>query len=360
MKVIFERIARFTSSLGIELPILNAPMAGVTTPEMVAAVSEVGGLGVLAADLLSAEEIHEAVKKVRSLTKRPFAVNLRIPTRRSEERVDSVLDALSLLREEKGLQERIALPDFDSQFDALLKEDVPAIRVSFGGLREIYVEKLEKRAKERGKEKPFLIGAATTLREAKVQRAAGVDAVIVQGAEAGGPRLSFEDTDEALLGLMSLVGSAARSTALPVIASGGIATSAQLAAAMVLGASAVEVGTYLLTTKESAMADFYREAFQFASDTTPRLTRLISGRLTRAIPTEIIRALEEASISPAPYPAQYECMAPIFQAAVAEGNADYADLSCGVSIPRGVPEETSRAIRTLWEGAKVDFLGEGK
>ena len=129
---------------------------------------------------------------------------------------------------------------------------------------------------------------------------------------------------------------------------------------MVLGASAVEVGTYLLTTKESAMAGLYREAFQFATDTTPRLTRLVSGRLTRAIPTEIIRALEEASISPATYPAQYECMAPIFQAAVAEGNADYADLSCGVSIPRGVPEETSVAIRTLWDGAKENFLGDIK
>ncbi len=360
MKAIFERIARFTSSLGIELPILNAPMAGVATPEMVAAVSEAGGLGVLAADLLNGEEIHEAVRQVRSLTKKPFAVNLRIPTKRSEERVDSLLDALSILREEKGLKKRIPLPDFDSQFDALLKEDVRAIRVSFGGLREIYVEKLERRAKEMGKKRPFLIGAATTLREAKVQRAAGVDAVIVQGSEAGGPRLSFEDTDEALLGLVSLVGPAARSTVLPVIASGGITTSAQLAAAMVLGACAVEVGTYLLATKESAMADFYKEAFQFASDTTPRLTRLISGRLTRAIPTEIIRALEDASISPVTYPAQYECMAPIFQAAASEGNGDYADLSCGVSIPRGVPEETSVAIRTLWEDARENYLGEEK
>lgn len=354
MNSIRERIKKFTDLFGVEIPILNAPMSGVVTTEMVAAVSEAGGLGVLPLDFLEADEITKAIKELRALTKKPFAVNLRIPVKRNEAGSEALLEALSLLREENHLERRKNLPHFDAQFDAVLKSDVPAIQVSFGGLREIYVEKLESRAKETGK-KPLLIGAATTLREAKVQRAAGVDAVLVQGAEAGGPRLSFEDTDKALISLMSLVGPAARSTALPVIASGGIASGAQGAAALLLGASALEVGTYLLRTKECAMHEMYEEALEFASDTTTRFTRLISGRLTRAIPTELIRALDEAHVKAIEYPAHLECMRPIFELAKETRTIEYADLSCGTSVPGLVPKSTKEAISQLWKGTQEEL-----
>ena len=356
MMSIQERIKQFTTLFGIDAPILNAPMSGVTTPEMVAAVSEAGGMGVLPLDFLEAELIREAIKEVRHLTDKPFAVNLRIPVKRNEAGSEALLEALSLLREENHLEVRKNLPNFDAQFDAVLESDVSAIQVSFGGLREVYVEKIEAHAKETGK-KPLLIGAATTLREAKVQRAAGVDVVLVQGAEAGGPRLSFEDTDEALVSLMSLVGPAARSTALPVIASGGIATAPQAAATFLLGASAIEVGTYLLRTKECAMRDMYDEALEFASDTTSQLTRLISGRLTRAVPTEIIRALEDASVKAIEYPAQLECMRPIFELAKNSRTIDYADLSCGTSVPAHVPETTKEAISQLWNKTQEELNG---
>lgn len=351
-----ERVKQFTTLFGIEVPILNAPMSGVTTPEMVAAVCDAGGLGVMPLDYLKAEEIVEAIKAIRQLTDKPFAVNLRIPVKRDDAGVEALLDALSLLREENHLKERVNLPNFDAQFEAVLESDVPAIQVSFGGLREIYVEKLEERAKKTGK-KPLLIGAATTLREAKVQRAAGVDAVLVQGAEAAGPRLSFEDADDALVSLMSLVGPAARSTALPVVATGGIATSAQAAAAFLLGASAIEVGTYLVRTQESAMREMYEEALEFASDTTARFTRLISGRLTRAVPTELLKALEAAEVKAISYPAQLECMKPIFDFARETKTIDFANLSCGTSVPAVVPKATKEAISELWNKTQDKLKG---
>ncbi len=356
MTAICERIKKFTSVFGIEIPVFNAPMAEVTTPEMVAAVSEAGGMGVLPLDYLKAEEIEEAICAVRLLTARPFAVNLRIPAKRDETGSESLLDALSQIREENHLDARKNLPDFDSQFAAVLRSDVYAIQVSFGGLREIYVDQIEERAKKTGK-RPLLIGAATTLREAKVQRAAAVDAVLVQGAEAGGPRLSFEDKDDALVSLMSLVGPAARSTGLPVVASGGIATGAQAAAAFILGASAIEVGTYLVRTQESAMREMYEEALEFASDTTARFTRLISGRLTRAVPTELIRALEEAQVNATAYPAHLECMRPIFDFAKENKAIDYANLSCGTSVPQGVSTSTREAISELWNKTQDELKG---
>lgn len=357
MTGIRERVKEFTARLGIHIPILNAPMSGVTTPEMVAAVSEAGGMGVMPLDLLEADEIIAAIKAVRHLTDKPFAVNLRIPVKRNEAGSEALLEALSLLREENHLEARKALPNFEAQFEAVRQSDVPAIQVSFGGLREIYVEKLQERAKKTGK-MPVLIGAATTLREAKVQKAAGVDAVLVQGAEAGGPRLSFEDTDEALISLMSLVGAATRSTQLPVIASGGIDSPAQAAASLLLGASAIEVGTYLLRTQESAMREMYEEALEFASDTTARLTRLISGRLTRALPTELLRALEAAGVKAIEYPAHFECMRPIFDFARVTNAIDYANLSCGTSIPAVTPKTTKEAVSQLWSKTEDELKGD--
>ena len=233
-----RNIAAFKSLTGATLPVMNAPMAGVTTPEMVAAVSNAGGLGVLAADFLEAGEITSAVAAVRAQTDKPFAVNLRIPSVAQRGDCAPLVASLEALRQELGCSETLPLPDFEDQFQAVLEADIPVVRVCFGGFREIYADKL----KEKGVR---VIGAATTLREAKVQRAAGVDAVLVQGSEAGGPRLSFESSEEDAVGLMSLIGPASRATGLPVVASGGVATGRQMASCLVAGACAVEVGTYL-------------------------------------------------------------------------------------------------------------------
>ena len=209
-----ESCTRFAKLLGIEVPFLNAPMEGIATPELVAAVSEAGGLGVIPAAGLAPDEIRAFAARVRELTQKPFAVNLAVPVDApadAAERFERFGDAVSMLLEELELPagegasyaERYDLegrtrPDFFEQFDAALEVRPAAVISSFGGFREPEEEKLA----ELG---IVNIGTATTLREAKVLRAAGCGAVIVQGAEAAGPRLSFEDPEDALVGLMSLV-----------------------------------------------------------------------------------------------------------------------------------------------------------
>ena len=225
-----ESCTRFAKLLGIEVPFLNAPMEGIATPELVAAVSEAGGLGVIPAAGLAPDEIRAFAARVKELTQKPFAVNLAVPVDApadAAERFERFGDAVSMLLEELELPagegasyaERYDLegctrPDFFEQFDAALEVRPAAVISSFGGFREPEEEKLA----ELG---IVNIGTATTLREAKVLRAAGCGAVIVQGAEAAGPRLSFEDPEDALVGLMSLVPAAVRATGLPVIAAGG-------------------------------------------------------------------------------------------------------------------------------------------
>ena len=224
-----ESCTRFAKLLGIEVPFLNAPMEGIATPELVAAVSEAGGLGVIPAAGLAPDEIRAFAARVKELTQKPFAVNLAVPVDApadAAERFERFGDAVSMLLEELELPagegasyaERYDLegctrPDFFEQFDAALEVRPAAVISSFGGFREPEEEKLA----ELG---IVNIGTATTLREAKVLRAAGCGAVIVQGAEAAGPRLSFEDPEDALVGLMSLVPAAVRATGLPVIAAG--------------------------------------------------------------------------------------------------------------------------------------------
>ncbi len=335
-----RNIAAFKSLTGATLPVMNAPMAGLTTPEMVVAVSSAGGLGVLAADFLEAGEITSAVAAVRAQTDKPFAVNLRIPSVAQRGDCAPLVASLEALRQELGCSETLPLPDFEDQFQAVLEADIPVVRVCFGGFREIYADKL----KEKGVR---VIGAATTLREAKVQRAAGVDAVLVQGSEAGGPRLSFESSEEDAVGLMSLIGPASRATGLPVVASGGVATGRQMASCLVAGACAVEVGTYLVRTEQSALHGAYRTAMEFACDTDARFTLLISGRLTRALPGALFQALKDAGIKALDYPAQLMAMRPIYRAAARCGRDDLLPLSCGQSIPLGVPIDAAQALSVL-------------
>ena len=184
-----ERAQRLTSLLGIEAPLIGAPMMGVTTPEMVAGISEAGGLGVMPCGIMNADEILSAVKRIKTLTSKPFALNIRVFPRAAEDKVatKNLFDALEPLREELGLaHQMVDIPAFDEQFEAILSADVPVVSFSFGGPREIYAEALETR-------KILMMGAVNSTREAKVLKTAGCSVIIAQGVEAGGPRQYFEN-----------------------------------------------------------------------------------------------------------------------------------------------------------------------
>ena len=233
-----ERVARFLEVTSVSIPLMNAPMAEVSGPALTAAMCRAGGLGVLAGDELLPEALSNAIDEVRRLAGADarFAVNLRVPPAKAPtpEGIDCqrrMLAALEDLAADLGLEPNTIeeLPDFDEQFDVLLEKHVPVVSVTFGGLREEYDERL----KEAG---IVWMGTATTLREAKVLRAAGADLVVVQGIEAGGPRLNFESSDdEAAVGMSVLTTHAARATRLPVIASGGVGNLQHLVDGVTIG-----------------------------------------------------------------------------------------------------------------------------
>lgn len=330
-----KRTQALSSLLGVRIALLNAPMAGAAGPELAAAVSNAGGLGVLAAGLLSPEEMQAAVARTRALTDRPFAVGLRVPVAETKEALEGArrtAHALEDLALELGLEAHYPwakVPDekeFARQIEVVLALEIPVVVVSFGGLREIYAEKLEARG-------ITVLAAATTLREAKVQRAAGASGVVVQGVEAGGPRLNFEQPDTASqVGLLSLVGPAARATGLPVIAAGGVASGAQWAAALAAGASGVMAGTAFLRCSECCIPEVYKEQLAYATDAGTRLVRTFEGRLVRVVENGLVEALEEAGIEPGGYPQQCAMMRPLLAAAARAGRGDLLELAAGQSV----------------------------
>lgn len=360
MQKIRNRAQTLCKRLSIEVPLLSAPMAGVSTPALVAAFSNAGGLGFLAGDLLSPEEIVRQAAQVRDLTDKPFGINLRIPPRDRGNRAyaEKVAYALSDLRKELGLPEEVNLdafeePDFEMQLEALLDSGVKVAGCSFGGYREAYEERLHKAG-------IFVIGAATTLREAKVQRAAHADAVVLQGFEAGGPRLYFEsEASEATVGLSVLLSGASRAIRLPLVAAGGISTTAGAAAALVAGASAVMVGTAVAASPEAAAPALMRKSMMAASDTATCLTDLFSGRLERVMKNGLLEALSRAGVKSAGYPFARYIMADVMKAAEGAGRADLLRMPVGQGANVFACREASATVKELADGLKR-FLSTGE
>lgn len=342
---IVQRTRAFCARFGVQIPILNAPMALVTTPKMAASVSNAGGLGVLCGDFLSPQELEDEIRQTRTLTKRPFAVNLRPPTKNQviqDDAVGRVQLALGDLMRDLGLDPHVALlpwPSFEEQLEVVLAQHVHVVTTSCGALREIWSDKLAKAGIE-------VMTAATTLREAKVVRVAGAGAVIVQGAEAGGPRLGFEDVD-GCVGLLSLIGPAARATKLPIVAAGGIATGAQMAAALVAGASAVQVGTLLLPSPQSAASDQFKQMTSFSVDSSSVFTDIYSGRLERVLSNGLIDAMRDAGLVAASYPSQWRLMSRIAQAAVACGREDLLCMPVGQSVQLASALDVGKTVEKL-------------
>ena len=335
---------KFCQTFKVDLPLLNAPMPGISGIDLVSEVCNAGGLGVLPGDFLAANDLSRAIDALRERTDRPFAVNLRVPSARVDQKGEEALEeALSSVKEDLGcVGEKFELPDFEAQLKIVIEKKIPVLSVSFGGLREIYLD----RVKEAGIR---VIGVATSLLEAKVQKTAGADAIVVQGSEAGGPRLNFEQSDsESLIGLMSLIGPAARATGLPVVASGGLMTREQVEAAFALGAEAVQLGSYFIRAKESLAHPEFKETLPYIKDSTTRLTRLFDGRLTRVVPNGLLQALEDAQIEALPYPTQLSVMKPILDVAICCDRVDLMEMCAGQGAMLARQDNVKNLIGRLW------------
>lgn len=326
----------FAQRFGLRVPLVQAPMVGgATTPALVAAVSNAGGLGFLAGAALSPEKIASEVAAIRALTDRPFGVNLFVqePATPDDATVRTALEAIDPLRNELGLPPGVPLalyaPDSRAQLDALIELRVPVASFTFGVLSAADVARLHASGL-------YVIGTATHVAEGVAWRDAGADAITAQGAEAGGHRGTFIGAfDDALVGTMALVPQLVDATALPVLAAGGIMDGRGIAAALALGAQAAVMGTAFLTCHESAITQAWKARLRAASDTSTCVTRVITGRHARGIRNPLMQRLSETAQKIAPYPVQNALTQELRQTASRAENGDYLSLWSGQGAPLG-------------------------
>lgn len=318
--------------LGVRLPIVQAPMANVTTPELVAAVAEAGGLGSIGAPYCSAAEITAAAAAVRARTDRPFALNLFIPQPPPPEDAAAVERArlvLNTMRRELGLplDPPPAAPraDFDAQLDAVLEASPAVFSFTMGVLDRDRAAALRARG-------AVLIGTATTPDEGAALEDTGVDIVCAQGGEAGGHRGSFlVPTEEGLWGVLALTQQIVRRVRVPVLAAGGIMDGRGIAAALVAGASGVQLGTAFLACPEAGTAPAHRAALRSEAARRTVVTKAFSGRQGRAIANTYTDAL--SSLDLPPFPAFLGHTRDVRAAASKAGRADLMQLWAGQGAP---------------------------
>jgi nitronate monooxygenase len=301
-----------TDLLGLEQPVLQAPMASVATPELAAAVSRAGGLGALGSAMLAPDELRRQAAAVRERTDLPFQLNFfcHAPPRLDADVKQSGRAGVAGLYEELGLGEppEPTTPPiaFDvARLEALLDIRPPVVSFHFG----VPEQEALTACREAGMR---ILASATTVSEARELERRGVDAVVAQGAEAGGHRGSFlVEGDDGPVGTLALVPQVVDAVGVPVIAAGGIADGRGLAAALVLGAGAAQVGTAFIGCPETAAAPAYGRALESAEAEATTITRAFSGRPARALRNRMTAEVRE----PLPYPAQLSLTGPLMEAA---------------------------------------------
>lgn len=326
---------RLTELLGIDFPLIQAPMAGgITTPALVAAVSNAGGLGSLGAGYMEPEAIRRAVAEIRQLTDRPFAANLFVPepVKEDAERIMRANRMLAPYRESLDLPEPEPLattgPNYTEQLTVLLEESVEIIGFTFGVPGADEMETLQRLG-------ITTIGTATHVLEGILLEEAGMDVVVAQGMEAGGHRGTFlGSTEQGLQGLMVLVPLLVEQLRIPVVAAGGIMDGRGIAAALNLGAGGVQMGTALLATPESGAHPKYKEALLAGTEMTTVLTRAFSGKPARGLKNRFIEEMSDTEVFLPGYPIQ---------------NALTRDIR-RVAAERDMPE-----LMSLWAGMGCAF-----
>lgn len=315
--------------LGIGHPIIQAPMAGgPTTPELVAAVSNAGGLGSFGAGYLSPEEIDSNIRSVRSLTDKPFAVNLFVPEKApSTVPSEKVMKRLGEVAVEVGAEVPHEFPSpgftFEDQLGVILDKRVPVFSFTFGIPQRVYIEDLKKRG-------IVVMGTATCVEEAVLIEKAGCSAVIAQGSEAGGHRGTFGAVGSVpMIGGISLVPQIVDNVGVPVVSSGGVMDGRGIAAALALGASAVQMGTAFLSCEEASVPGPWLDALRKSGDTSTVLTRAFTGKYARGIRNRFIDEFAGLEKEIPEYPIQHGLTRPLRAEAKAKGDPEYMSLWAG-------------------------------
>ena len=328
---------RIVELFGIELPIIQAPMAGSTGSEMVLAVAEAGGLGSLPCALLSAEQIRAEVETIRRQTKRPINLNFfcHPPPRVDPAREAAWRQRLQRYYLELGLDPNQSVAGasrapFDEQACELVVELQPEVVSFHFGLPE---EKLQRRVRDAGMK---IIASATSVDEARWLEDRGCDAIIAQGYEAGGHRGNFLSDDiSTQAGTMALVPQVVDAVKVPVIAAGGIADARGIVAAFALEAAAVQLGTAYLFCPEAKISAAYRAALRKAKDNQTALTNVFTGRPARGIVNRVIREVGPMAEDAPEFPLAAGAMAPLRAKCATTGSNDFTAYWAGQAAQLG-------------------------
>ncbi len=319
-----------TELLRITLPIIQAPMAGgATTPELVASVSNAGGLGSLGAGYMTPDEIRSIIKKIRQLANKPFAVNLFIPEKHfaTDEKIEQARKAVQSSCHELNFNVNSVkppyAPSFENQMNVILEEKVPVFSFTFGALSKDWIELFKKNG-------IILIGTATTLEEAELLEKYNIDLIVAQGSEAGGHRGTFiGKAEDALISTASLVSKLVERIKIPIIASGGIMDGKKIAASLTLGASAVQMGTAFLCCNESGIHPLYKNALLNNPGDNTTLTRAFSGKLARGVTNTFITRMKAYENDILDYPIQNTLTHAMRKEASRQNRIDFMSMWAG-------------------------------
>ncbi len=321
--------------LEVKYPVIQAPMFGVSTPQMAAAATKAGCLGSLALADLPADKSAELIRETRKLTDLPFAANIfvhDIPdlTDSLREKYIKAKQLVTDLAKENHIEvklpdlEEIKLNSYHDQIEAVIEEGCKILSFTFGNLDEKSVERL----KENG---VTLIGTCTSLQEALILEKSGIDIICVQGIEAGGHRGTFETDYIPEIGGMSLFSKVYDHVNIPLIYAGGIYNGKTLRAAKELGAQGFQVGSMLLASQESALQPFEKERLKNVTEKDIVLTKSFSGRYARGIKNKFIESIEESGYI-MPYPYQNKLTNELRRVSKTLNNADFVSIWAGQSV----------------------------
>ena len=348
-----RRAADFSTKFGMRTPILLAPMAGVPSTALSIAVSRAGGMGACGILLMTPSEILAWSNEVRTQSPGPFQLNNWVPDppplrdQSHESEVRRFLSAWGPLPSPTAADSGVL--DFEAQSHALL-EARPDVASSVMGL---FPQWLVSRLRTSG---IAWFATVTTVAEARAAQDAGADAIIAQGAEAGGHRGTFDARlgEATQVGSFALIPAVARAVSLPVIAAGGIADATGIAAALILGASAVQIGTGFLRCPEARIHPASADALARTSPEQTRVSRVFSGRAGRSVATRYVQAATAADApAPAPYPVQRGLTAAMRKDALEKGNVERMQAWCGQSAAMARNDAAFDVASELWEEAKA-------
>lgn len=347
------RAESFCRRFGLKAPILLAPMAGACPPSLSIALANAGGMGACGVLLMPPVEILGWAREVRAQSSGPFQLNNWIPGPAPERDYAHEARLRAFLAQwgpEVAEHEADRQPpDYDAQCEAML-EVAPAAVSSIMGL---FAPELAARFHARG---CAWFAAVTTVEEAKAAEAAGADVILAQGAEAGGHRGSFRarDAQTKLVGLFSLLPCVVDAVRIPVVAAGGIGDARGVAAALVLGASAVLIGTGFLRCPEAQLHPAWADALARTAPEQTRITRAFSGRPGRSIANDYVRAAARPGApEPAPYPIQRALTAKMRAVALREGDLQRMQAWAGQSASLAKAAPAAELLKNTWEEARA-------